>query len=45
MGSNLTQAERLVLGVGAKVFTITGSVLVYGVSVCILYGLIYRMAA
>lgn len=31
MGSKLTQAEGLVLGVGAKLFTISGPVLVYGI--------------
>ena len=33
--------EGLVLGVGAKLFTIAGPVLVYGVGASVLYGLIY----
>lgn len=39
MGPNLTAAEGFILGVGAKMFTIAGPVIVYGVSV--VYGLIY----
>ena len=38
-----TQAEGFILGVGAKMFTITGPVIVYGVSASVLYGLIYRI--
>ena len=38
---NLTAAEGLVLGVGAKMFTIAGPVIVYGVSASVVYGLIY----
>ena len=41
MGPNWTQAEGFVLGVGAKMFTIAGSVIVYGVSASVVYGLIY----
>ena len=41
MGHNWTQAEGFVLGVGAKMFTIAGSVIVYGVSASLVYGLIY----
>ena len=37
----LTQAEGFVLGVGAKMFTIAGPVIVYGVSASVVYGLIY----
>ena len=37
----LTQAEGFILGVGAKMFTIAGPVIVYGVSVSVIYGLIY----
>ena len=37
----LTQAEGYVLGVGAKVFTIAGPVILYGVSASVLYGVIY----
>ena len=41
MGHNLTPAEGFVLGVGAKMFTIAGPVIVYGVSASVLYGFIY----
>ena len=41
MGPNWTQAEGFVLGVGAKMFTIAGPVIVYGVSASVVYGLIY----
>ena len=41
MGPNLTQAEGFILGVGAKMFTIAGPVIVYGVSASVVYGLIY----
>ena len=41
MGPNLTLAEGFVLGVGAKMFTIAGPVIVYGVSASVVYGLIY----
>ena len=34
------KSEGLVLGVGAKLFTIAGPVLVYGISASIIYGLI-----
>jgi len=37
----LTQAEGFILGVGAKMFTIAGPVIVYGVSASVVYGLIY----
>ena len=37
----LTQAEGFILGVGAKMFTIAGPVIVYGVSAGVVYGLIY----
>lgn len=40
MGPNWTQAEGFVLGVGAKMFTIAGPVIVYGVSASVVYGLI-----
>lgn len=36
----LTQAEGFVLGVGAKMFTIADSVIRYGVSASVVYGLI-----
>ena len=35
--------EGLVLGVGAKLFTIAGPVLVYGVGSSVIYGLIYAL--
>lgn len=35
------KTEGYVLGVGAKMFTIAGPVLVYGISASILYGFIY----
>ena len=38
---DLTQAEGFILGVGAKMFTIAGPVIVYGVSASVVYGLIY----
>ncbi len=41
MGPNLTQAEGMILGTTAKMFTIAGPVIVYGVSASVVYGLIY----
>ena len=41
MGPNLTQAEGFILGVGGKIFTIAGPVILYGVSASVVYGLIY----
>ena len=35
------KTEGLILGVGAKMFTIAGPVIVYGVSASVVYGLIY----
>lgn len=35
------QSEGFVLGVAAKIFTIAGPVIVYGVSASVVYGLIY----
>ena len=35
------RAEGYVLGVGAKMFTIAGPVIVYGVTASVVYGLIY----
>ena len=37
------KSEGFILGVGAKMFTIVGPVLVYGVSASVVYGLIYWM--
>ncbi len=36
-----TKAEGFVLGVGAKMFTIAGPVIVYGVSASVVYGVVY----
>ena len=41
MGPNLTHAEGFILGVGAKMFTIAGPVIVYGVFASVIYGFIY----
>ena len=41
MSPNLTQAEGYILGVGAKIFTIAGPVILYGVTASVTYGLIY----
>lgn len=38
---DLTQAEGFILGVGAKMSTIAGPVIVYGVPASVVYGLIY----
>ncbi|MBO5090706.1 MAG: SpoVA/SpoVAEb family sporulation membrane protein [Clostridia bacterium] len=37
----LTAAEGYVLGVGAKMFTIAGPVIVYGTVASVIYGVIY----
>ncbi len=41
MGPKLTQAEGYVLGVGTKIFTIAGPVIVYGTIASVIYGVIY----
>ena len=41
MGPKLTQVEGFILGVGAKMFTIAGPVIVYGISASVIYGVIY----
>ena len=41
MGPKLTQAEGFIMGVGAKMFTIAGPVIVYGISASVVYGVIY----
>ena len=41
MGPNMTHAEGFILGIGAKMFTIAGPVIVYGVSASVVYGVIY----
>ena len=38
------QTEGFVLGVGAKMFTIAGPVIVYGLSASVVYGVIYFFA-
>ena len=35
------KTEGMILGVGAKIFTIAGPVIVYGVTASVVYGLIY----
>ena len=41
MGPKLTQAEGFILGVGAKMFTIAGPVIVYGTVASVVYGIFY----
>ena len=41
MGPNWTHAEGLILCTAAKMFTIAGPVIVYGVSASVVYGVIY----
>ena len=41
MGPKLTQAKGFILGVGVKIFTIAGPVIVYGASAGVVYGVIY----
>ena len=38
------KTEGFVLGVGAKIFTIAGPVIVYGLSASVVYGIIYYLA-
>ena len=40
-----SRTEGLVLGVGAKMFSVAGPVILYGTAASVLYGLIYRLAA
>ena len=40
---NFTQAEGMILGTAAKMFTIAGPVIVYGLAASVVYGLIYWM--
>ena len=37
----LTAAEGYILGVGAKIFTIAGPVIMYGTVASVVYGVIY----
>ena len=39
----MTQAEGYVLGVGAKIFTVAGPVILYGISAGVIYGIIYSI--
>ena len=39
------KTEGYILGVGAKMFTIAGPVLVYGISASVIYGIIYYFIA
>lgn len=41
MGPKLTQAEGWILGVGAKIFTIAGPMIMYGTVASVIYGIIY----
>ena len=41
LSPNCTQAEGFVLGVGAKIFTIAGPVILYGTAASVIYGIIY----
>ena len=43
MGPICTQAEGFILGTAAKMFTIAGPVIVYGVSASVVYGFLYRI--
>ena len=43
MGPNLTAVEGFILGVGAKMFTIAGPVIVYGTVASVVYGVVYWM--
>ncbi len=45
MGPNLTQAEGFTLGVGAKMFTIAGPVIVYGTVASVIYRAIYWISS
>ncbi len=38
--SNLTQPEGFITGMAAKMFTVAGPVIVYGVSTSVIYGII-----
>ena len=44
LGPNLTQAEGFITGVGAKMFTIAGPVIVYGTAASVVYGFIYWLS-
>jgi len=40
----LTQAEGFITGIGNKIFTIAGPVILYGTAASVLYGIIYYIA-
>ena len=40
VGPNLTQAEGFITGLGAKLFTVAGPVLVFGITASVVFGLI-----
>ena len=40
----LTQAEGFITGVGAKMFTIAGPVIVYGTEASVVYGFVYWLS-
>ena len=39
-----SKTEGFILGVGAKIFTVAGPVLLYGISAGVIYGVLYRIA-
>ena len=41
MGPNLTQAEGQVFGIGCKIFTIAGPVILYGIFASWIAGILY----
>ncbi len=41
MGPTCPQAEGFIMGVGAKMFTVAGPVIVYGTVASAVYGVIY----
>ena len=45
MGPNLTQAQGMILGTAAKMFTIAGPVTVYGLAASVVYGFIISCMA
>ena len=44
MGPKHAAPEGFILGVGARMFTIAGPVIVYGLSASVVYGVIYYLA-
>ncbi len=40
VGHYLTQTEGIILGMSAKLFTIAGPVLVFGITASVLYGIL-----